>query len=44
MNEREKLWRAEEAIERYPDEMIEEERKKKDEEKVKKATEEQEET
>jgi hypothetical protein len=44
LSERDRLWRAEEALERYPEEMVEEERKKKDEEKAKKATEEHEES
>lgn len=37
LNEREKAWRGEEALEKYPAEMPEEEKKKKDDEKAKKA-------
>lgn len=40
MHERDRLWRAEEPLDRYPDEMPEEEKRKKDEEKHKKAEEE----
>lgn len=38
--EREKIFKYDEPLEKYPDEMPEEEKKKKDEEKVKKAQEE----